>query len=163
MLYTNHLPKVSANDDGTWRRLIVIPFHAKITGSDDKKNYTQDLVDNAGGSVLSWLIEGAKKVIAADFQIEPPQCVKDAIGSYREDNDWLGRFLEERCEVDKRYQERSSELYKEYRHYCLETGEFIKSTTDFYGALDQAGFIRHKGKMFFTAVGKLCDPVGYLL
>ena len=29
VLYTNHLPKVSASDDGTWRRLIVIPFHAK--------------------------------------------------------------------------------------------------------------------------------------
>ena len=27
LLNTNHLPKVSASDDGTWRRLIVIPFH----------------------------------------------------------------------------------------------------------------------------------------
>ncbi|HEM5964562.1 TPA: DNA primase, partial [Streptococcus suis] len=26
VLYTNHLPKVGANDDGIWRRLIVIPF-----------------------------------------------------------------------------------------------------------------------------------------
>jgi putative DNA primase/helicase len=25
VLYTNHLPKVSASDDGIWRRLIVIP------------------------------------------------------------------------------------------------------------------------------------------
>ena len=32
VLYTNHLPKVGANDDGIWRRLIVIPFNAKITG-----------------------------------------------------------------------------------------------------------------------------------
>ena len=146
VLYTNHLPKVSANDDGTWRRLIVIPFHAKITGSDDKKNYTQYLVDNAGGAVLSWLIEGAKKVIEAEFIIDTPQCVKDAVGSYREDNDWLGRFLNDRCDVDKRYQESSSELYKEYRRYCLECGEFIKSTTDFYGALEQAGFAKKKLK-----------------
>ncbi|WP_256090647.1 DNA primase family protein, partial [Streptococcus agalactiae] len=29
VLYTNHLPKVGANDDGTWRRLVVIPFNAK--------------------------------------------------------------------------------------------------------------------------------------
>ena len=51
VLYTNHLPKVGASDDGTWRRLIVIPFHAKIQGSKDIKNYTQHLVDNAGGAV----------------------------------------------------------------------------------------------------------------
>jgi P4 family phage/plasmid primase-like protien len=144
VLYTNHLPKVSASDDGTWRRLIVIPFHAKITGKDDRKNYTQYLVENAGGAVLSWLIEGARKVIAADFQIEPPQCVKDAIGSYRDDNDWLGRFLAECCEIDKTYRERSGELYQEYRRYCAENGEFARSTTDFYGALDQAGFERKK-------------------
>ena len=41
VLYTNHLPKVSASDDGTWRRLIVIPFHAKIQGKSDIKNYTR--------------------------------------------------------------------------------------------------------------------------
>lgn len=144
VLYTNHLPKVGAIDKGTWRRLIVIPFHAKITGKDDRKNYTQYLVENAGGAVLSWLIEGARKVIAADFQIEPPQCVKDAIGSYRDDNDWLGRFLAECCEIDKTYRERSGELYQEYRRYCTENGEFARSTTDFYGALDQAGFERKK-------------------
>lgn len=144
VLYTNHLPKVSASDDGTWRRLIVIPFHAKITGKDDRKNYTQYLVENAGGAVLSWLIEGARKVIAADFQIEPPQCVKDAIGAYREDNDWLGRFLSERCELNSCYKEKSGEIYKEYRRYCNETGDFIRSTTDFYGALDLCGFERKK-------------------
>ena len=33
VLYTNHLPKVGAIDAGTWRRLIVIPFNAKIEGS----------------------------------------------------------------------------------------------------------------------------------
>lgn len=144
VLYTNHLPKVSASDDGTWRRLIVIPFHAKITGKDDRKNYTQYLVENAGGAVLSWLIEGARKVIAADFQIEQPQCVKEAIGAYREDNDWLGRFLSERCEVNSCYKEKSGEIYKEYRRYCNETGDFIRSTTDFYGALDLCGFERKK-------------------
>ena len=30
VLYTNHLPKVGANDPGTWRRLIVVPFNARI-------------------------------------------------------------------------------------------------------------------------------------
>lgn len=61
VLYTNHLPKVGASDAGTWRRLIVIPFNAKIQGSKDIKNYSDYLVENAGGAVLSWIIEGAKK------------------------------------------------------------------------------------------------------
>lgn len=63
VLYTNHLPKVGANDDGTWRRLIVIPFNAKIKGKSDIKNYADYLVEKSGGAVLMWIIEGAKKVI----------------------------------------------------------------------------------------------------
>ena len=140
VLYTNHLPKVGASDDGTWRRLIVIPFHAKIQGKADVKNYAQHLVDNAGGAVLSWLIEGAKKVIEANYQINRPQCVLDAIGAYREGNDWLGNFINECCEADKSYQAKSGDLYNRYREYCNENGEYTRSTSDFYAALEQAGF-----------------------
>ena len=35
VLYTNHLPRVGVSDDGTWRRLIVIPFNAKIEGDSE--------------------------------------------------------------------------------------------------------------------------------
>ena len=48
--------------------------------------------------------------------------------------------LFECCEVDKSYQEKSGELYRHYREYCLENGEFIRSTSDFYSALEQAGY-----------------------
>lgn len=61
VLYTNHLPRVSASDDGIWRRLIVIPFDAKIEGAGDKKNYAEYLYTNAGESILAWVIEGAKR------------------------------------------------------------------------------------------------------
>jgi len=161
VLYTNHLPKVGASDDGTWRRLIVIPFHAKIQGNTDIKNYAQHLVDNAGGAVLSWLIEGARKVIAANYQINRPQCVLDAIGSYREGNDWLGNFINECCEVDKSYQEKSGELYRHYREYCLENGEFIRSTSDFYSALEQAGYKRKRTTQCNVIMG-LCIKFDFL-
>lgn len=89
VLYTNHLPKVGAIDKGTWRRLIVIPFEAKIESKNDVKNYADYLFENAGGAILSWIIEGAKKVIDCNFKIEPPQKVKEAIDTYKENNDWL--------------------------------------------------------------------------
>lgn len=144
VLYTNHLPKVGAIDTGTWRRLIVIPFAAKIEGSDDIKNYGDYLFNEAGGAILSWIIEGAKKVIKDDYQIELPQKVKDAISTYKKSNDWLAHFLNECCELDKTFTEKSGELYSEYRAFCMRTGEYIRSTTDFYTALDITGFVRHR-------------------
>ncbi|MDO4651033.1 MAG: phage/plasmid primase, P4 family, partial [Eubacteriales bacterium] len=140
VLYTNHLPKVGANDDGIWRRLVVIPFNAKITGKSDIKNYADYLFDNAGGYVMTWIIEGAKKAIDADFKIREPQIVQDAIEAYREENDWLGQFLDECCDIDPSYEVKSGELYQSYRARCNLNGEYVRSTTDFYSALEKAGY-----------------------
>ena len=146
VLYTNHLPKVGAIDKGTWRRLIVIPFDAKIEGSADIKNYADYLFEKAGGAILTWVIEGAKKVIADNYKIDPPKKVRDAIEHYKESNDWLSYFLSERCELDPAYVAKSSEVYNEYRIFCTQVGEFTRSTTDFYTALETVGFERYRDR-----------------
>ena len=146
VLYTNHLPKVGAIDKGTWRRLIVIPFDAKIEGSADIKNYADYLYEKAGGAILTWVIEGARKVIADNYKIEPPQKVRDAIEQYKDNNDWLGSFLHERCEVDESYSEKSGDVYNEYRIFCNQMGEYTRSTTDFYTALEVAGYERFRNR-----------------
>ena len=146
VLYTNHLPRVGAMDTGIWRRLIVIPFNARITGSSDKKNYGEYLLKHAGSFIVSWIIEGAKKAITCDFKILLPKVVQDAIESYRQDNDWLGHFIEECCELDDTFQEKSGEVYQAYRAYCSRTSEYVRSTTDFYNALETVGIIRKKRK-----------------
>ena len=144
VLYTNHLPKVGAIDKGTWRRLIVIPFNAKIEGNSDIKNYADYLYENAGGAILSWIMEGAKKVIAEQFHIEAPEKVKEAIAAYRDNNDWMQHFLDECCEIDESYTAKSGEVYNEYRAFCIRVGEFIRSTADFYTALDGEEFTRKR-------------------
>lgn len=146
VLYTNHLPKVGANDPGTWRRLIVVPFNARIDGSGDVKNYADYLFDNAGSAVLAWMIEGAEKVISDNFRIAQPECVKKATALYWENSDWLSHFLEECCEVGDTYSERSGDLYAAYRSFCGRSGEYTRSTTDFYAAVDTSGFERKHTK-----------------
>lgn len=153
VLYTNHLPKVGANDDGTWRRLIVIPFNAKIRGKSDIKNYADYLVENAGGAILSWIIEGAKKVIENGFKLNVPQVVVDAVNRYRDNNDWLSIFVEDCCEVDPTYRQKSGEFYQEYRAYCMRNGEYARSTTDFYTGLEIAGFEKKKTKTGMMILG----------
>lgn len=154
VLYTNHLPKVSASDDGIWRRLIVIPFNAKIEGSDDIKNYGEYLYNNAGESILSWIIEGAQKVIALDYNIPVPTCVQKAIDEYRAQNDWFGHFLDDKCELDASFRESSGALYQAYRNYSIDTNEYVRSTADFYFALEKAGFERivRDGRRLFTGL-----------
>lgn len=144
VLYTNHLPRVGAIDQGTWRRLIVIPFNAKIEGKADIKNYSDFLFKTAGGAVLQWIIEGAKRVIASDYKIVQPRVVQDAIQKYKENNDWLSHFLDDCCEVGDDFEAKSGEFYNAYRSYCLQMGEYTRSTTDFYSALESTGVVRKR-------------------
>lgn len=144
VLYTNHLPRVGAIDQGTWRRLIVIPFNAKIEGKADIKNYSDFLFKMAGGAVLQWIIEGAKRVIASDYKIVQPKVVQNAIQKYKENNDWLAHFLDDCCEVGDDFEAKSGEFYNAYRSYCLQMGEYTRSTTDFYSALESTGVVRKR-------------------
>lgn len=153
VLYTNHLPRVGAVDKGTWRRLIVIPFDAKIEGQNDIKNYTEYLFENAGGAILSWIIEGAKQVIKDEYHIDAPKRVQDAIAAYKENNDWMKHFLDECCEIDSTFTEKSGELYTAYRSYCLRTGEFTRSAGDFYSVLEIENFQKKKTKKGIIVYG----------
>lgn len=144
VLYTNHLPRVGAIDQGTWRRLIVIPFNAKIEGKADIKNYADFLFKTAGSAVLQWIIEGAKRVISNDYKIVQPKVVRDAIQKYKENNDWLSHFLDDCCEVGDDFEAKSGEFYNAYRSYCLQMGEYTRSTTDFYSALESTGVMRKR-------------------
>ena len=144
VLYTNHLPKVGAIDAGTWRRLQVIPFKARIEGNSDVKNYGDWLFENAGGAILKWIIAGAQRVIANNFRLVRPPVVEKAIQKYMRENDWLSIFLEECCLRDPSFREQSGQLYTCYRNFCLKTGEYPRNRQDFCAALESKKFVRHR-------------------
>ena len=160
VLYTNHLPKVGAKDTGIWRRLIVIPFKAKIEGSSDIKNYTEYLCENAGEAVMKWMIEGALQAIDLGFKIPFPACVEEDIATYKAENDWLGHFLDECCEIGDGFTAKSGELYSAYRTFSASNGEYVRSTTDFYTALEGEGFIRQKTRSGMVVKGIKLKPTG---
>lgn len=147
ILYTNHLPKIGTTDKGTWDRIIAVPFKANFRGMKGEiKNYADYLYSQCGGAVLTWIIEGAKRFIANDYNIEMPDCVKRAIETYKANNDWLENFLAECCEIGAAYTQKSGELYQRYKTYCDSTGDYRRSLADFKQALTVAGYDTRKTK-----------------
>ena len=144
VLYTNHLPRVGAMDTGIWRRLIVIPFEQTITPSVDIKNYADHLYEKAGGAVLAWIMEGARAIHAENYRLTPPQQVVAASEAYRAANDWFAHFLEECCQVGQGLSEQSKDLYDAYRSWAIGRGEYVRSTSDFYAAVEKAGYRRRR-------------------
>ena len=89
---------------------------------------------------------GAKRVIEKDYHIVKPAVVEAAIQKYKDNNDWLSQFLDECCEVGSGLIAKSGEVYNAYRSYCMQVGDYVRSTTDFYTALECAGFERKRNK-----------------
>lgn len=145
LLYTNHLPKVGTIDDGTWDRLVIVPFTARFRGTQGEiLNYTEHLFKHCGGAVLSWMIQGARRFVANRCKIELPAMVNAANANYRDDNDWLNSFLETCCQQGAALSEKSGELYLRYRSFCERTGEYTRNAPDFKAALSAAGFLTVK-------------------
>ena len=138
VLYTNHLPRVGSMDKGTWRRLIVLPFNAVI--QNPQRDYAETLVKKASGAVLLWAVEGAKKFIENGYRMPPCEVVDGANKSYRQSNDWLSAFLEECCITGPLEKCAGGVLYKAYRAWATETGEYVRCNRDFGEALRMAGF-----------------------
>ena len=91
---------------------------------------------------MQWIIEGAEKVIRANYDLPLPACVQAAVAAYRDANDWLGNFISECCETGESYRQKSGELYLAYREYCQRTGEWMRSNHDLVAALENIGFER---------------------
>jgi len=145
ILYTNHLPKVGTNDKGTWDRLVVVPFMANLRGvKGEIKNYADYLFHACGGAILLWMIRGAKIFIDANFIIEQPKIVKDALETYRQENDWLGNFISECFLAEDGSTVNAGDLYNAYRTHCANLNEYTRHVSDFKAALVAAGFRWHR-------------------
>jgi putative DNA primase/helicase len=129
VLATNHLPKVKDNDEGTWRRLIVIPFNAVITGEDVITNFQDVLMAEDGPYILKWLVDGARKFYENGCTYpRKPAAVLFASNNYRDgQRDSVELFAEECLQfVDKvRYPNRyslPSDVYQRYLDWCEDNG-----------------------------------------
>lgn len=149
VMFSNHLPRVGSTDDGTWRRIQLVPFSTTIEKKTDKPNYADYLFQNAGGAVLQWVITGAMDFIKNGCRLEPPEAVRKATDKYRDQENWLQNFFDECCMVKKTEAENTPSifigvgaLYDAYKEYADRTGTYRRSMPDFNRAMETAGFIK---------------------
>jgi len=153
VLHTNHLPRVGSTDNGTWRRLIVVPFNAVIPESSGIQNYAEKLVKEAGPAILTWIIIGAQNFIRNGFKLDFPDAVVEATEEYRQRENWLENFISERCVREPNARVNARELYLEYKDWAEENGEYIRRENDFSAAMETVGYQKIAPKNRKTWVG----------
>lgn len=119
VLCTNHMPAVKAVDSGTWDRLIVIPFRGRFRNqATEIKNYGAYLVENCGGAILKWIIEGAQKYIHNSYKLIIPDIIQASSNEYKEENDWAADFFADSLIFESGRSCTATELYDAYKKFC---------------------------------------------
>lgn len=140
VLFTNHLPRVGSVDNGTWRRLTVVPFNATIPPSESVANYGDVLAKEAGPAILAWAIQGAVNFARNGYKLDIPEAVEEITDAYRAREDWLSNFINERCIKDPNARVRTGELYSAYREWAESVGDYVRRGNDFTAAMEATGY-----------------------
>lgn len=156
ILCTNHRPKIVQNDDGIWRRVILIEFRTKFWNPDllevgpdhlRRDDFLKDKLMEELPGILNWCIQGCLDWQKNGFQV--PKSIVDDTRKYRKDEDLISQYLEARCNRGFGYGDTVfSDVYDDYCRWCESV---LKSRPTwrnaFSGDLDNKGVkMREKGK-----------------
>jgi putative DNA primase/helicase len=156
---TNHKPIVRCTDEGTWRRIHLIPFIQTIPPEDRVRNFREERLMPERPGILNWALEG----LAAYHRegLNPPDTVLDATREYREDMDLIGAWIEERCSLDSKAEEETATLYDNYKSWAQEQVGFVISPIAFGRDLADRGFKKKKVNRSRGFSGLKLKPIRY--
>jgi P4 family phage/plasmid primase-like protien len=126
ILTCNELPEVPSDDGGTWRRIKVCNFSSRFCENPvvNKNEFHMDLeltdkFDKWKEVFISMMIERHKHINPSSI-IEPSE-VRIATESYKQNNDIIGQFINEKIIIDEEIREPRvtiTKLYNDFRIWC---------------------------------------------
>lgn len=149
---TNHRPIIKGDDDGIWRRIVVLPFQQKFEGVRRDSDLEAKLWAERNG-ILFWMIEGARQYLAAGNLILSPTILAEQ-RQYRSDSDLLGEFLSDCTVVDPVGRVLDKELFEKWCVRCDGNGHKAGSKASFTQRLAGRAFpiSRSNGRRFYSGL-----------
>jgi putative DNA primase/helicase len=118
-LDSNHLPIIRGTEQAIWDRVLRIPFEVSIPRVEWNRELATTLRGELEG-VLAWAVEGCVQWRRDGLQ--PPPEVVAATTSYRDEQDWLGQFLDQHFELGDARSIAAQRLYNRYCGWCAADG-----------------------------------------
>jgi putative DNA primase/helicase len=148
LLMTNHKPRLArGGDPATWGRLKLVPFAVRFWDPDkpaepgedrpahlkaDKRLKEKLRAERPG--ILAWLVRGCLEWQAEGLEV--PRRVSEATATYRAEQDHLGVFIAEACEVGAGFKTEGRLLYAVYKGWAESSGErSVLTKRDLFAAL----------------------------
>ena len=153
VLQTNYLPSISdAMDKGIRRRLVIVPFTAKIEKRDPKLKQKLLQPENQQ-ACLAWCVEGAKLWQQEGLEDFPTEMQK-AANSFYEESDLLQQWLDERTEPSLGFLKFDRAL-KDFNEWLATGGNSFYQRKSFSEAMEAHGKIKTRRETGYCFTG-LC-------
>lgn len=151
LLTTNHRPVVSGTDRGIWRRMRLIPFNVTIAAEKKDRNLPDKLKAEYPG-ILAWMVRGCLEW--QNGGLRDPNEVLLATSEYRNSQDVLQGFIDERCLIGGNYYRvKLRSLFKAYKEWSEDSGERPVTEKKFSMSMVERGFKKEKSSsIWFTGI-----------
>jgi putative DNA primase/helicase len=142
---SNDKPHIRGTDEGIWRRVRLVPFTEFIPPEERNGDLEEELRAELPG-ILSWAVRGC-----LEWQrdgLGEPEAVHEATQKYRDEEDAIGQFIDERCIRDtdvkpppvQPSETPAKPLYHAYVAWCAENGSKTVTATKFGRELSLKGY-----------------------
>ncbi len=135
----NNKPAIRDIDEAMKRRLHLIPFTVTIPPEQRDKTLQEKLLEERD-AILRWAVDGCLEW--QRIGLKPPECVVSATEEYFESEDYLGRWLEEECIIEKNISGLTDELFESWKLWAEKNNEIVGSKRRFSDELNKRGFKR---------------------
>lgn len=141
MISGNHRPGLNSVNEAIRRRVNMVPFAVTIGATQRDKDLTDKLKAEWPG-ILAWMIEGCLQW--QQIGLQPPTIVTDATDDYLSSEDKLGRWITECLEFDPNAWMSSTDLFRSWKDWADDNGEWVGSLRKLAIDLQEAGYRPHK-------------------
>ena len=155
----NNRPAIRGQDDGIWRRLLLVPFKVQLPEAEWIDDLDDKLFDEESAGILNWIVDGARVWLEKGLRV--PDAVRAETKMYRAESDSLGEFLAARTEPREGATVQAKRLYEAYEAWCKENGVDPITRTLFGRKLTERGVKKDKqGVIVYLGLDLLPERFG---
>jgi putative DNA primase/helicase len=147
---TNHKPIITGDDDGIWRRLVMLRF-GRTFSEYEKDPYLEEKLLAEKEGILQWILEGTRMYLADGLKLSPR--IRAEHAKYRNESDLLGEFLSDVMEIDEEVKINQKDAYQAWGNWCQTNGFRVSAKKSFTQRLAERGFPEGKSGNYRYYVG----------
>lgn len=125
---TNHLPRLSSDDNAIWRRVKPVAFNQEFGGASGRTEIFglgRKLATEEGPGILNWMLEGVRKYRAEG--LGEPDALRQGVADYQAESDPVTRFVTQSVKdgaliADNDAKIEAKQLYGWFQQWCADEG-----------------------------------------